>query len=113
MEGYELIADFRRNQFASFAGQDFRSACANDSDALSIAALSYRQADSPDSTPPVFWPFNLALWRPQDKLTNLMIAGVLYQETSELNEKLHHDGSRYQHAAIEVAEEINALLTSH
>ena len=112
MEGYELIANLRRNQCSGIVAADYYNAGANDSDALYYAALSYRTADSHTSEPPVFWPFNLEFWKPEDKLTNLMRAGVLYQEAAEFKEKLTGNGAKYQHEAIEVAEEIDSLLTT-
>jgi hypothetical protein len=113
MIGYELIANFRRNQLAHTVGINFHNACAHNSEALVIAAVSYRYADKPGSQRPKYWPFDPALWRPQDKLTNLVIAGALYQEACEFKEKQLRDGSLHQHAAIEVAEEINNLLITH
>ena len=111
MEGCELIADLRRNQYSGIANIDYYNVGTQDSDALSKAALCYRKAGSHDKAAPVFWPFNLELWKPQDRLTNLIRAGVLYQEASEFKEKLEGDGSIYQHTAIEVAEEIDSFLT--
>lgn len=111
MEGFELIANLRRNQRSGIVTTDYYNAAASDSDALYYAALSYHAADSYASEPPVFWPFKIEFWKPEDRLTNLMRAGVLYQEASEHKEKLTGDGAKYQHAAIEVAEEINSLLT--
>src|SRR5436190_703414 len=110
MIGYELIAKFRRNQLANTIGNGFHNACTGNTEALAIAALSYRHADRPGSRLPEPWPFDPVLWRPQDKLTNLVIAGALYQEACEFKEKQQCDGSLHQHAAIEVAEEINNLL---
>lgn len=110
MEGCELIANLRRNQCSGIVSADYYNAGANDSDALYYAALSYRTADSYASEAPVFWPFNLEFWKPEDKLTNLTRAGVLYQEAAEYKEKLTGNGTRYQQAAIEVAEEIDSLL---
>jgi hypothetical protein len=112
MEGCELIANLRRNQSSGIAAANYYNAGANDSDALYYAALSYRIADSYASEPPVFWPFKLEFWKPEDKLTNLMRAGVLYQEAAEFKEKLTGNGAKYQHEAIEVAEEIDSLLTT-
>lgn len=113
MIGYELIANFRRNQFTNTVGDCFHNACADNAEALAIAALSYRHAERPGSRPPEYWPFAPALWLPQDKLTNLVISGALYQEACEFKEKQQRDGSLHQHAAIEVAEEINNLLLTH
>lgn len=110
MKGYELIADFRRNKFADTSSKSFYNVQAYGFNALSTAALSYRNAVGPDSKPPVFWPFDLQLWQPRDRITNLAIAGALYQEAAEFKEKQKSDGSIYQHMAIEIAEEINELL---
>lgn len=113
MIGYELIANFRRNQLANTVGNGFHYACASNAEALVIAAQSYRYADRPGSRRPDYWPFEPTLWRPQDRLTNLVIAGALYQEACEFKERHQRDGSLHQHAAIEVAEEINNLLITH
>ena len=113
MIGYELIANFRRNQLANTVGNDFHNACTGNAEALVIAARFYRHAERPRSRRPEHWPFDHALWRPHDKLTNLVIAGALYQEASELKEKQQRDGSLHQHAANEVAEEINNLLITY
>src|SRR3569832_823560 len=103
MIGYKLISNFRRNQLAYTVGYGFHNASTANAEALVIAAVFYRHADRPRSRPPEFWPFDPSLWRPQDKLTNLVIAGALYQEACEFEEKQQRDGSMHQHAAIEVA----------
>ena len=61
MKGYELIADFRRSRLADVAGNAFHNGQMYGFNALPTAALSYRNADGPDSLAPVFWPFDLAL----------------------------------------------------
>lgn len=109
MESYELITNFRREQSSGFLKVFYKAGIQN-SDALSDAALSYRSADGPDSEAPLFWPLNEEYWDPQDKVSNLIRAAALYQEAFECKEKQHGDGSVFQHAAIEVAEEINSLL---
>ena len=68
MKGYELIADFRSNRLADVAGKNFYNAQKMYGfNALSTAALSYRNADGPHSQPPVFWLFDLQLWQPHDE----------------------------------------------
>ncbi len=61
--------------------------------------------------PPVFRLLNLGFWKPENQLTHLMKAGVLYQEASERKENLMDNGSKYQQAAITVSEGIDNLPT--